>query len=421
MERREIIDRIIAAAIAIGLWVYVISVVNPPTTVTIRQVPVTLLNENYLSESKLAIAGDGKYTVDVALSGKRKDLILTQADLTATADLNGLIPGQNYITVKVTSPGNTTVEEIRTEKIQVYIDELVASEKPVELNIQNVPAGAELSAIELDYDKISVSGAKSLVDMVDRILVTVDAANMVIDEPEQVQLAITPVDAEGNMVKAVNTDHPYVTLSSTLYTVKSVPLYTRVDGAPGMGLELMSSNIPSSVSIKGTLLNLAKINYIDAEPLNIEGITSNAELNVVPILPEGVELASSNGSMIATFTLSEQGQITLETDSDAVAVENAPEGMETAFPGTAVPLTINVKGSIADITDITAEDIVLFADLSGIIEPGEYEIPISGKSADGKEIEVTAEPASITVTVTGGETEEEEEEEQQSEEIPEGE
>ena len=420
MERREIIDRIIAAAIAIGLWVYVISVVNPPTTVTIRQVPVTLLNEDYLSESKLAIAGDGNYTVDVELSGKRKDLILTQADLTATADLNGLIPGQNYITVKVTSPGNTTVEEIRTEKIQVYIDELVASEKPVELSIQNVPAGAELSAIDLDYDTISVSGAKSLVDMVDRILVTVDAGHMAVDEPEQMQLAITPVDAEGNTVKAVNMNHPYVTLSATLYTVKSVPLYTRVDGAPGMGLELMSSNIPSSVSIKGTLLDLAKINYVDAEPLDIEGITSNAELEVVPILPEGVELASSNGSMIATFTLSEQGQVTLETDSSAVTAENIPDGMEAALADETVPLTITVKGSIADITDITAEDIVLFADLSEIIEPGEYEIPISGRSADGKEVEVTAEPASITVTVSGGEAETEEEE-GEPEKTPEGE
>ncbi|MBR3748612.1 MAG: hypothetical protein IKN28_01940, partial [Firmicutes bacterium] len=126
MERREIIDRIIAVAIAIGLWFYVISVVNPPTTVLVRQVPVTLLNQEYLDESKLAIAGDGKYTVDVLLSGKRKDLILTPEDLTATSDLSGLIPGQNYITVKVTSPGNTTVQEIRMEKIQVYVDELVS-------------------------------------------------------------------------------------------------------------------------------------------------------------------------------------------------------------------------------------------------------------------------------------------------------
>ncbi|MBR5981891.1 MAG: hypothetical protein IK035_07745, partial [Firmicutes bacterium] len=218
--------------------------------------------------------------------------------------------------------------------------------------------------------------------------------------------------------KAVNMNHPYVTLSSTLYTVKSVPLYTRVDGAPGMGLELMSSNIPSSVSIKGTLLDLAKINYIDAEPLDIEGITTNAELEVVPVLPDGVELSSQNGSRVATFTLSEQGQVTLESDSSAVTAENVSEGMEIAFPEEVIPLTVAVKGNIADITDIAAEDIVLFADLSEITEPGEYEIPISGRSADGKEIEVTAEPASITVTVTGTGTEEPEED---SEEAPEGE
>ena len=76
MNRDEIINRVAAIVLAIVLWVYVISVVNPPTTVTVRQVPVTLLNQDYLDDSKLAIAGDGKYTVDVDLSGKRKDLIL---------------------------------------------------------------------------------------------------------------------------------------------------------------------------------------------------------------------------------------------------------------------------------------------------------------------------------------------------------
>ena len=133
------------------------------------------------------------------------------------------------------------------------------------------------------------------------------------------------------------------------------------------------------------------------------------------VLPDGVELSAQNGSMVATFTLSEQGQVTLETDSSAVAAENAPEGMEIAFPEEIIPLTVTVKGNIADITDIAAEDIVLFADLSEIIEPGEYEIPISGRSADGKEIEVTVEPVSIFVTLTGGEAEEEEKPEETEE------
>ena len=408
MERKEIIDRIIAVIIAIGLWFYVISVVNPPTTVIVRQVPVSLLNQDYLESSKLAIAGDGNYSVDVVLSGKRMDLMVGPSDLTATADLNGLIPGQNYITVRVTSPHNTTVQEIRTEKIQVYIDELVTANKNVEVQVLNLPAGTELSSITLDHASIAVSGAKSLVDMVDRLDVIVDAAGMSVDEPQKLQLAVTPVDAEGNTVGAVNPEYVYVNLSATLYTVKSVPLYTRVEGSPGLGAQLLSSNIPSSVSIKGTLLDLAKINYIDAEPLDIEGITANTELEVVPILPDGVELSSSNDRMIATFTLSEQGTVNMEADSASIELEGLAEGLLAEVLGEPFPMDVTVSGAIADITDLPEDAVSFYVDLSEITEAGEYDLPILGRSTEGKTLEVVTDPAELHVIVTSGEPVQEE-------------
>ena len=406
MNRNEIINRIAAVLLAIGLWVYVLSYVNPPTTVTIRQVPVALQNIEYMNESGLAIAGDGIYTVDVVLSGKRKDLILTPADLTASADLNGLTPGQNYITVKVTAPSNTTVSEIRTEKIQVYVDELVSVAKPVILDVVNIPAGTEFTVLDLDADTITVSGAKSLVDMVDHIDVHVDASGLSVDEPDTLQIAITPVDSEGNYVKAVKTDRVFVNLTSTLYTVKSVPLYTRVDGAPGYGVELLSSNIPSSVSIKGTLLDLAKINYIDAEPLNIEGITVNTELPVTPILPDGVELASDNGSMIASFTLSEQGSVTVEADSDAIELQNIPEGFTVSTDGKPFAMQVTVKGPIETIAEIPEDAFAYYADLSEISEAGEYDVTI-GVSTTLEGVEIAVEPEQLHVIVEAVEPDQE--------------
>ena len=400
MNRNEIINRIAAIVIAIVLWVYVISVVNPPTTVTVRQVPVALQNQEYLETSKLAIAGDGKYTVDVVLSGKRMDLIVGPSDLTATADLNGLIPGQNYITVKVTSPHNTTVQEIRTEKIQVYVDELVSVSKPVVLDVAEIPAGTEFTVLDLDPETITVSGAKSLVEMVDHIDVHVDAQGFAVDEPGKAQIALTPVDAEGNYVNAVKTDNVFVNLTATLYTVKSVPLYTRVEGSPGLGAELLSSNIPSSVSIKGRLIDLAKINYIDAEPLNIEGITVNTELPVVPILPEGIEFAAGNDALIATFTLSEQGTVGLEADSSQIELEGLPEGFSAVPAEPSFTMQVKVKGAIADITDLPGDAIAYYVDLSEIAEAGEYDLPIQGRSAEEKTLDVVIDPAQMRVTVT---------------------
>ena len=411
MNRNEIINRIAAIVIAIVLWFYVISVVNPPTTVTVRQVPVALQNQEYLEDSKLAIAGDGKYTVDVVLSGKRMDLIVGPSDLTATADLNGLIPGQNYITVRVTSPHNTTVQEIRTEKIQVYVDELVSVAKPVVLDVTNVPDGTEFTVLDLDPETITVSGAKSLVDMVDHIDVNVDGLGFTVDETENVQLALTPVDAEGNSVNAVKTDKVFVNLAATLYTVKSVPLYTRVEGAPGLGVELLSSNIPSSVSIKGMLIDLAKINYIDAEPLNIDGITENTELKVVPVLPEGVSLSSGNDALIATFTLSEQGMVAFEADSGSILLEGLPEGLSAVPVGEPFPMQVEVKGTIADITDFTEDALEFYVDLSEIAEAGEYDLPILGRSSDGKTLDVVIEPESLRLAVTADEPPQEDAEE----------
>ncbi|MBQ2218807.1 MAG: hypothetical protein II418_07685 [Firmicutes bacterium] len=399
MNRDEIINRVAAIVLAIVLWVYVISVVNPPTTVTVRQVPVTLLNQEYLDDSKLAIAGDGKYTVDVDLSGKRKDLILGPSDLSATADLSGLTPGQNYITVRVTSPSNTTVESIRTEKIQVYVDNLVSVAKPVVLDVANVPSDTEFTVLDLSQEQILVSGAKSLVDMVDHLTVHVDAGGLSVDEATEQQYALTPMDAEGNVVKAVKLESPFVSMSSTLYTVKSVPLYTRVDGAPGYGLELLSSSIPSAVSIKGTLLDLAKVNYVDAQPLDITDITTNTELPVVPVLPDGIALAANNGDLIASFTLSDQASMTMEADSSQIVLENLPEGFTAAASGEPFTMQVTVKGPVETISDLTADIFAYYVDLSTIEEAGEYDLPIYTGTTIGESLETVIEPAQLHVLV----------------------
>ena len=400
MKNQVIIDRIIAIIIAVGLWIYVISVVNPPTELTLRSVPVKLLNETYLQESGLAIAGDGNYTVDVVLSGKRTDLMVKASDLTVTADLNGLTPGQNYITVKVGSPAGTTVEEIRTERIQVYIDEYVSIAKPVVYEILNVPEGMETAALSLDKANMVVSGARSLVNMVRQVKATMDAAQIEVDEIKGHQLTLTPVDAEGNQVNAVKLDAPYVTLTATLYNVKSVPLYTRVEGNPGLGIELLSSNIPSSVVIKGALIDLAQIDHIDAEPISIEGITGNTEKDVTPILPDGVELSDANEALTASFTLSENGSIGLDLSSEDIVLEGLAENFEAEVLNTPFELTVTIKGAVRDLIDISMRDIDLYADLSSVDEAGDYAIPIEAVPLQSKVLSFTFSPAMVHVSIT---------------------
>ncbi len=135
MESRKILRLITSVLISIALWVYVINVVNPSSTTTVRNIPVTLTGTEVLYGNNLAIQGSGAYTVDITVRANRSELSTLSADnIVAKADVSGLTLGQDYITVDVTVPREYTVEDIRSRKIQVYVDELERKTVPVEVS-----------------------------------------------------------------------------------------------------------------------------------------------------------------------------------------------------------------------------------------------------------------------------------------------
>ena len=76
MERSRVrlLDIFFSIFIAIGLWAYVINVVNPPMSVTIRDVPVQVLGLESIQATRLTIAGDGVYTCDVTVNASRSEV-----------------------------------------------------------------------------------------------------------------------------------------------------------------------------------------------------------------------------------------------------------------------------------------------------------------------------------------------------------
>ncbi|MBQ4371734.1 MAG: hypothetical protein II803_04910, partial [Firmicutes bacterium] len=122
MSRSKTLNIIISVLASVLLWIYVINVVNPPSTMTVKDIPVQLEGLENLEAGHLTIAGDGSYTVDVTLSASRAELAgISEKDIRATASLAGLSAGQNYINVSVKAPDSVTIDDIRSQKIQVYI------------------------------------------------------------------------------------------------------------------------------------------------------------------------------------------------------------------------------------------------------------------------------------------------------------
>ncbi len=400
MNRNSTINRVIAVILAILLWAYVVIVVNPPSTAVIRGVPVQLLNADKLQRAKLAIAGDGVYTVDVILSGTRLDVTgVEEGSVTATADLAELTPGQNYITVKVNAPEATNIEEIRTERIQIYVDELVSVEKEVRLNVINMPEDMELGAMMLSSSNVNVSGAKILVDSVKDLVAEVDAKELAQDVVKSLNISILPVNSEGKLVKGVSAATDKIKLTGALYHVSFVPLYTRVEGVPGLGATLEKSSIPDEVYIKGSLEALSQAAHIEAEAINIEGITKSCDIELKPILPKGIELSERNPSLVASFVLSDSGAVSFFYNKDSIEVVNLAPTLAATIEIEAEALRADVSASIEIIEMIKASDIALEIDMSELTELGTYELEISGRSLLQEDVTVVLEPATALVTV----------------------
>ncbi|NCB42862.1 MAG: hypothetical protein EOM59_09600 [Clostridia bacterium] len=395
MDSGSLFDKIIAVVIALILWVYVVNVINPPSSTTIADVPVQLLNQEVLATSGLAIAGIDQYTVDVVIEGARSDVLLVEADdITATADLFGLGKGQNYLLVNVNVPEKITVREVKSGRIPVLIDELVKVSKPVELNVSYDGEGYEVGGVILSPSSVSVIGAKSLVDQVPYVQIKLSQKQLK-EESSTLQCSTEAVDEEGNIVKGVRISSSYVDVTASLYETKIVPLEVPVEGVLPEGIELKSRHLPQSITIKGTKDLLESIQAVIAKPIQIGNLTEDTTLPVEPILPEGLEIAKESVDLTAVFRLSTMKEVSFEYNSEDIWIYNIPEGYHVVV--LTAKITVVAKGEEAIIDVLQNTDLQPAIDAASLTA-GESEADVSMRYAQ-QLVDVQILPGTIAVRV----------------------
>ena len=374
MTRGRTLDKIFAIIAGIAIWAYVIGAKDPVTTGTIKLVPVQLVNAEVMQNAGLAIAGSGEYTVDVVVGGTRSVVNSTKPeDLVATADVSGLHVGQNYITVEVEAPSYLTVNEIRTQKIQVYVDHAVAVEKDLKIFTANLADGKELGAIEVQTSDFTVSGAESLVNNVVAVQATIDAKDRSLDQPVTEDVSLVPIDVDGNRVVGVKLSQDTLKIKSTLYDTKEVALNIPVEGELPEDVKLRSEIIPASVVIKGPSEMLANIWQIDAAPINKNEVTESCSIPLELALPEGVEAAHDYRNLTVDYEVVGMEEKALSFSDGDVEFTNVPEGM-TASLVNGFDLSFSVYTE--DIEKLTKDNVAIEINLKGL-SAGEHDVYIS--------------------------------------------
>lgn len=393
-EKNEWTLKIFALLIAIILWTYVMSEVDPRISENFN-VEVRFLNESSLERQGLVVLEPENATVRVRVSGRRSEIIkIKESDILAQVDLSGYSEGKVKVPVYVQAPGSVTIDDYSPREILITFDRIITREMPVTVETTGqVPEGVVLGTPEVKPQYVAIEGPRTWLNSVWKVIATVDVSQSTNDI--NVTRPIRIVDDEGNEVRGIYSNINVVDISIPLYNVKTVPIELRTENQLPESYEIVDITIiPSTVSIIGKKDVLQNINQINTQAVDILELMNNENVTVDLDIPEGVRLAEGEGQVTVTLNVEDIITKTLNFTLENVNILNLSPGLSIAEESMNRTFSITIKGRRSIVEALEAEDIELILDLQGLGE-GSHNVEITVKEEEFTLL--TISPESIQV------------------------
>jgi YbbR domain-containing protein len=374
MFNNKIVNIIFSILVAVGLWVYVVGEVNPETTGKFQDLPVRFINASVLAEDGLALADPGNPTVTVVISGNRADMkSLTESEIDITADLSGLVKGENQIELNVSLPNDMKLQSISSGKVRVTIESLVTAEKSVQIKYQgNIPDGKEPGDISILPPTVQVSGAVSSIEKVQYLEAVVSVGDLKAT-PQELDAGLMPVDKDGKPISYLFLSQKQVKIDVTLLDLKTVPLNVEITGSVPNGYILDSKTKPETITIKGTSDEISKIVSVAGAPIDISGETDSVSIPIQLALPEGIEVANASANPTLQLVIDPETIKTFTYDASNLIINGLLTGLAVDLPTQSILLTVQSSADAA--VGLAAKDFTLSLNLEGL-KAGTYRVPI---------------------------------------------
>ncbi len=384
--------KLLALFLAVCLWAGLIT--QDPTLTrerTFADVPVTITGADSLLRNGLIVLNNfAAAPLTVRLSAdvpQREYNTVTSSNYNPRIDLSKITqPGTQTLRISTTSTTTYgTVRQLSPDSVEVTVDEYITSYRvPVSAQRKGqFPKGFYGTAPALDPGSVSVSGPKSIVTRIARVMVDLDVSRL----PAQVGLIRTALplrfeDEEGNEIQSdfIDVTNAGVLLRSivveqTLYKTKTLPLssLSLIQGSPAQGYEV------KSVSATPNLLVAA------GEETGLEALNSL-------FLEQPVDVTGQSESFSVQMKVRKPAELVyLSTDSINLYVEIAPVINTREFPSVKLSFTdrsnhrsvqcdaktvsLSLTGPALLLNSLKASAFTAYVDVSDL-PSGDYELPI---------------------------------------------
>ena len=371
--------KILSLAIALILWFIVGNINDPVMTDVISDIPVQVINEDVLeSINKVYEITEGD-KVTVTVRGRSSVVKgLRASDFTAVADLSKLsivnaVPIDVSLTNAPRNSGNLDITLGRINTVKVKIEDREETMLPVTVEtIGTVAKGFAIGSKTSSPNMVEVSGSESLIKRLKeiKVQVNVEDASKNISTRQSVKF----YDQNGDQVESssIHCEAAAVDVTIELWHTKEIDLSMDTTGQVKEGYGISTFDYePKKITIASTNENLAKINELVLEPLDVTGQSESIEKTInldSSALPDGVILANSGVDIVAKAVIEKKVSKEIKIQTDDIGIRGLDSNKELSFEKNSY--TIKVESYASRLTGINGKSFEPYIEVSEIDEDG---------------------------------------------------
>ncbi|NLB82035.1 MAG: hypothetical protein GX800_10610 [Clostridiaceae bacterium] len=288
--KSDIASRVIALAIAIILWIYVVILLDPPIDIVFNDIPVLYTNTVDLTKEGYVLTNEKTETVSVKVRGSRTMLAkINKSEISAFADLNGYFQtGTITVPISVGLPiGELSIIEKKPYGVNVTIDKIISQSFPVTVEITGTPEpGFEVYESIASQRIIELKGPSELIASIEKAVVSIDVTG--VSDDIMVTRPLVFYNTNQNVVSS-----RHLTSVPETIEIRSEVLQRKTDLVKAKLTDdnggFVANVIPSNqITVLGKPNVLEQINFVDTNPISLSGITSDTKVVAKLDLPKGI-------------------------------------------------------------------------------------------------------------------------------------
>lgn len=378
--------KLLSLGIAIVFWFVIINSKDPVESKTFKNVPVKVLNEEQVLEREKVLEVISGDTVDVVLEGRRSVLEqLTEEDIEATADLTE-VSFMDTVLIKASVPAYPDVAVLNSGEsvMKLLFDDYITERFSFTVDTVGEPmTGYYVGDALPSPNIIQISGAKTVLDKIKEVVLTVDVSGRSID----FTTTAVPVvyDMNGDKIASsklsMQLESAEVAVNVPILASKEMKLRLNTTGELEEGYELLTENIafqPETVLVAGSKEDLDKLGYYLEMNVDVTGETGTIEKNI-PISSLLDDSLTSlrvvdNQVLAVKMTITPYVERVVDIPIASIDLWSLDEGLTAELVQTE-DITVNIKCKKARASLITIDYIKPYVNLGGLTE-GTYKVPL---------------------------------------------